>query len=149
MIKLRVPATLKASACVFRRLIPDRVGATAHEILFCQASRLYRSLSLFGDERAMLFFLPNQAEDLQAEARNGLCHRLTTRDRLLDIVPCDRELTITAVDSFLLFVSGDDQDITRAVCISRMRDLRAIFPSLYAHVLPTIVDTEVDSHHEA
>ena len=62
--------------------------------------------------------------------------RVETCGRQLDIVAPNATLMPTALDSFLLLVTGTDQAATREFCIARVRALRATFPRIYAHVLP-------------
>jgi hypothetical protein len=138
MIYLKVPSIPVISGCIFRRLVEDddqdseRMHDTDH---------MFRLLRIdLGRDVPRLFFLPRQSDDLVVEVVKGVCE-VRTRGQPLRTVPHGSRLTLTALDSFLLLAGGTDLDRSRAWCIERVRDLRAAFPKIYAHILPTIVDS--------
>ncbi len=141
MIYLKVPAVPAISGCLFRRLVeddhrdPDRMHDT---------ESLYRLLRIdLGHDGPPLFFLPRQSDDLAVAVEEGFWE-VSTRGQSLQAVPRASRLTLTALDTFLLLASGTDLGRTTAWCIERVRDLRTAFPKIYAHILPTIVDNNLE-----
>jgi hypothetical protein len=136
MIKLRLPPTLEAAGCIFRRLVDGEAESCSQVLDGCS---LYALLQIQRDECAtQLFHLPRMVEDLCVSGETGSYQIRTCGDRL-KVVPREGKLNVIALDSFLLFATDGDAAVTRASCISRIRNLKTAFPRIYAHVLPTIV----------
>jgi hypothetical protein len=126
------------AACIFRRLIPagnaERFSSALESL---QASQLYglrASTAASAPLQQLLFALPTEPDDVAAVAGDPL--EIWTGEQRIQLIGARDTLLVSSSTSLLMVVSARLVESARLACIDWIRNLRAQFPTIYAHVLP-------------